>query len=150
MKEASFFSHPSVSHKSFANIEVGIVDEHKADIIMSADWKRVQPSLRWHKNGFTGKDIVATKIDPKINNYRFIKTSRKEVISRKEGFRASQKVQQVPGSSPQRIQLLGSSATSAELSGMAAGRDFSTTRIQITAVFVLMILDNFKCLKEDE
>ncbi|ROL53470.1 hypothetical protein DPX16_20009 [Anabarilius grahami] len=75
-----------------------------------------------HKNGFTGKDIVATKIAPKSTIYRFIKNF-KERGSCKEGFRASKKVQQAPGSSPKEDSAAGLECHQCRAcSGMAAGR----------------------------
>ena len=55
-----------------------------------------------HKKGFTGKDIAASKIAPKLTIYRIIKNIKEgEWLNCCEGgFRAPKKVQQAPGPSP--------------------------------------------------
>ncbi|MGL4907314.1 MAG: hypothetical protein ACRC38_11435 [Plesiomonas sp.] len=62
-----------------------------------------------HKNGFTGKDIVATKIAPKSTIYRIISNlkERGSILAKKASGRPL-KVQQLPGSSPKEDSAAGS------------------------------------------
>uniref|UniRef100_A0A9J7X6D7 Transposase Tc1-like domain-containing protein n=1 Tax=Cyprinus carpio carpio TaxID=630221 RepID=A0A9J7X6D7_CYPCA len=69
-----------------------------------------------HKNGFTGKDIVATKIAPKSTIYRFIKNfkERGSILVKKASGRP-RKSSKRQDRLLKRIQLRDRSATSAEL-----------------------------------